>query len=162
MKRRSELEKLLNDVLAEEVSAACRDNLLAETLLLAGRKRQRRIWFRGATSAALVAALGVWFWPARELPRQSAGASRVRLVTTEPLSRSDTVESRLGLTPAFDSSAQELVLVETRTPAPDLQAIDDQQLLSLLNRPAALVRRDAGHAELVFVNSADREQLISQ
>jgi hypothetical protein len=162
VKKRSELKELLSDVLAEEVSAPGRADLLAETLLLARRKRHRQVLLRGAASVTLLLSLCVWFWPVEERVPEKASASSIRLVVTEPLSRSDTVESRRGLTPTFDSSAQELVLVETQKPTAELEAIDDQQLLTLVNRPAALVRRDARHAELVFANAADREQLRSQ
>jgi hypothetical protein len=162
VKKRSELKELLSDVLAEEVSAPGRSDLLAQTLDLARRKRQWQVGYRAAASVALLVVLGVWLWPARELPPGNAGAGSIRLVVTEPLPPSDTVESRRGLTPTFDSSAQELVLVETQKPTAELEAIDDQQLLTLVNRPAALVRRDARHAELVFANAADREQLRSQ
>lgn len=161
MKKRSELERLLSDVLAEEVSASGHDDLLAQTLRLARRKRQQRVFFRGVTGIALLTLLGIWLWPAGELPREGAGASDIRLVSTTPLSRLETVETQPGVTPTLGSS-QDVSVVETRTRAPELQTIDDQSLLTLVNRPAALVRLDAEHTQLVFANSSDRDELMKQ
>ena len=155
-------DRLLADVLGEGVSAAFRESLLNQTLRLARRRRRFR-QARGAASAlAVLAALGLLVWhqfPSGRGPA-SLPARPYLLVRTQPLPRAAWVETKSFPAAGLIASAATRHIVVTANAGRLVHEINDDELLALVPKPAALVRHGPHSAELVFVNAADRDELL--
>ena len=155
-------EGLLADVLGEGVSVDFRERLLNETLHLARRRRRFR-QIRGTASAlAVLVLLGLLIWhqiPANRAP-VDLSAKPYLIVRTQPLPATALVRTKpLSLVSLVTSlrTASIIVTAEAGAPVPEL---NDDELLALLPKPAALVRCGPHCAELVFANQADRDELL--
>lgn len=155
-------ERLLADVLGEGVSADLRESLLSETIRLARRRRRFR-QVRGATSVlAVLAGLGLLIW--HQVPSDRAPAALpvkpYTLVRSQPLPPAAWV--RTGpLSPAsIVASTSTVNIIATAGASSPIREINDDELLALLPKPAALVRFGPHSAELGFVNQADRDELL--
>lgn len=154
--------RLLADVLGERISADFREGLLNETLRLV-RRRQRFRQVRAAASAlAVLAALGLLIWhqqpSSRVHPREPA--KPYRLVRTQPLPRKAWVETRPFPSAGLVASVPTQLVVQTAKAGASVREINDEELLALVRKPAALVRYGPQSAELVFVNAEDQEELL--
>ncbi len=155
-------ERFLADVLGEGISADFREALLHETLRLARRGRRFRQARRAASALAVLAGLALLVW--RHVPAgpgiASLPARPYALVRTQPLPPSAWVATR-PLSPAsLVVSARLGNMVVTAKAAVPVREIDDDELLALAPKPAALVRHGPHSAELVFVNPSDRDELL--
>jgi hypothetical protein len=155
-------ERLLTDVLGEGTAADFREGLLHETMRLARRRRHFRQARRAASALAVLVGLGVLVW--RHSPSGLAPASLpakpYTIVSTQPLSPTAWVVTR-PLSPAnLVVSTSTGTIVLTATAAVPVREINDDELLALAPKPAALVRRGPHSAELVLVKLADREALL--
>jgi hypothetical protein len=106
--------------------------------------------------------MGLLVW--RHVPSASGPASLparlYALVRTQPLPPAAWVTTR-PLSPAnLVVSARTGNIVVTAAAGGLVREINDDQLLALVPKPAALVRYSPHSAELVFVNQADREELL--
>ncbi len=155
-------EPLLADILGEGIPAGFRENLLNETLRLARRRRRAR-QVRGAVSAwAVVAALGLALW---HLSQPAGGpltvpAKPYRLVRTQPLPRLAWVDTKPFPAADLVASVATRQIVVTAVAGRLVREIDDDELLALVPKPAALVRYSRHSAELVFVSAEDRDELL--
>lgn len=155
-------ERLLADVLGEGIPADVRNGLLHETLRLARRRRRFRQGRRASSALAVVVGLGLLLWhrfPSNLRPTGSP-AKPYTIVRTQPLPPAAWVATR-PLSPAnlVVSASIGHIVVTAKTDAP-VREINDDELLALVAKPAALVRRGPHSAELVFVNLADRDELL--
>ena len=155
-------ECFLTDVLGEGISADFREGLLHETLRLARRRRRFRQARRAASALAVLVGLGLLAW--RHVPSALGPASLPTrpyvLVRTQPLPPAAWVATR-PLSPAnLVVSARTSDIVVTAKDGVPLREIDDDELLALVPRPAALVRYGPHSVELVFVNPTDRDELL--
>jgi len=155
-------ERLLTDVLGEGTSADFRAGLLNQTLRLARQRRRFRQARRAASALAVLVGLGLLVW--REVPSglrpASLPAKPYALVRTQPLPPAAWVATR-PLSPAsLLVSAKLGNIVVTAQAAVPVREINDDELLALAPKPAALVRHGTHSAELVFVNAADRDELL--
>jgi hypothetical protein len=156
-------DRLLTDVLGEGVAADFRAGLLDQTLRLARRRRHFRQVRAAAPALAVLAALALMVvWHRIPAGRRSASlpAKPYTLVRTQPLPAAAWVMTS-PLSPArLISSASSGSIVLTATSDARARQLNDDELLALVPRPAALVRRGPHSAELVFVNQEDREALL--
>ncbi|MCX6926958.1 MAG: hypothetical protein NT154_27685, partial [Verrucomicrobia bacterium] len=151
-------ERLLADILGEGVAADFREGLLHEALHLARRRRRFR-QMRGAASAlAVLAGLGLLVWhpfPSGRAP-ESSPAKPYTIVRTQPLPPAALVRTA-PLSPAcFVATMKTGNIVATAEAGTPIREINDDELLALVPKPAALVRFGPHTAELVFVDPADR------
>ena len=155
-------ERLLADVLGEGISADFRQGLLSETLHLVRRRRRYR-QARNATSVlGLLAAFGLLVWhqsPSVRSPFASP-AKPYALVRTQPLPPASWVETRPFPASSIVTSARTDHIVHTAEAGARVRGLTDDELLSLVPKPAALVRFSPQSAELVFVNEVDRQELL--
>jgi hypothetical protein len=155
-------DRLLADVLGEGVAADFRESLLDETLRLARRRRRVR-QVRGAASVlAVLAALGLVLWHLA-LPRRGPAGAPARpylLVRTQPMPRAAWVETKPFPAAALVASVATRSIVLTADAVSPVHEINDDELLALTRKPAALVRHGPHLAELVFVNAEDRDELL--
>jgi hypothetical protein len=162
MNRPEHDEHLLADVLGEGVSADFREGLLNETLRLARRRRRFR-QARGAASVlALLAALALVVWH-QIPPTRSPLALPARpytIVHTQPLPAAAWVVTKPFAPASLLASVPTQSVVLTANAGPRAREISDDELLALVPKPAALVRCGPHCAELVFVNQADRDELM--
>ena len=159
----SQNERLLADILGEGDAAEMRVALLDETLRLARRRRRMR-QVRGATSAlALLAALGLLVWhqiPSDRAPSTPLGAKPYTLVRTQPLPPAGMVRTTPLAPTSFVASVAMHHIILTAQAGARARELNDDELLALVPKPAALVRCGPHCAELVFVNQADRDELL--
>ena len=155
-------ERLLADVLGEGGAADFREGLLHETLRLARRRRRVRQVRRTASALAVLVGLGflVWRHSPSGLSPAPVPAKPYALVRTQPLSPTAWVATRPLSRANLVVSASTGNIVVTAQAAVPVREINDDDLLALLPRPAALVRYGPHSAELVFVNAADRDELL--
>ena len=87
-------------------------------------------------------------------------AEPYKLVRTQPLPPAAWVETK-PLTPSdiVSSVRTDNIILTARTGNP-IRRLNDDELLALLPKPAALVRFGPHTAELVFVNAADQDELL--
>ena len=82
------------------------------------------------------------------------------LVRTQPLPLAACVVTRpLSPENLLVSARLENIIVTARASVP-IREINDDELLALAPKPAALVRRGPHSAELVFVSAVDRDKLL--
>ena len=155
-------ERLLTDVLGEGTSADFREGLLHETLHLAKRRRRFRQARRGASTLAVLLGLGllVWHHSPSSLGPASLPTKPYTLVRTQPLPLAACVVTRpLSPENLLVSARLENIIVTARASVP-IRELNDDELLALAPKPAALVRRGPHSAELVFVSAVDRDALL--
>jgi len=162
MSRKTDNEELLDDVLAEAAPADFREALLDTTLRQVRRRRRLR---RARNVAGVVAALlllGALVWPknakqtpiAIAPPTKKAVEQSYTLVTTQPLSPDNMVQTHPFGTPQIITSRATVEIVQTA--AENFHLINDEQLLALTaDHPAILVRTGPHSEELVFANPQD-------
>jgi hypothetical protein len=161
----SENERLLNDLLAEGTPADFRLALLDQTLGLARWRRRWRQTRRAAAALAVFAGLAVGLWrlapPPPPAPVPAAARSSVEIVRTRPLPAGALVSTQPFPSERQATSALTVTVVTTLPGSNLLRELSDNELLALVApRPAALVWRGPHAAELVFVNPADRAELL--
>jgi hypothetical protein len=159
---RRQNEHLLRDVLSEGISADFREGLLKQTLRLARRGRRFRQARRAASALAVVVGLGLLVWHQFPSGRGPAGlpAKPYALIRTQPLPPAAWVATRpLSAARLVASAKNGNIVVIAKTGVP-VREINDDELLALVPKPAALVRRGPHSAELVFVSTADRNELL--
>ncbi len=155
-------ERLLSDVLDEGASAGFRAAMLGQTLRLARRRRRVRQLRAGIPALAILAAMALLVWhqiPMRRSPT-APPAKPYTLVRTQPLAASAWVVTKplsLASVVASVSSSRVILTAQAHMRA---RPITDEELLALVPKPAALVRRGPHSAELVFVNQQDQEELL--
>ena len=155
-------ERLLTDVLSEGSSADFREGLLNQTLRLARRHRHFRQTRRAASALAVLVGIGLLVW--RHVPSAlgptSSPAKPYVLVRTQPLPPAAWVAT-MPLSPAnLLVSVRTGNIVATAKASVPVREINDDELLALVPKPAALVRREPHSAELVFVSTVDRDKLL--
>jgi hypothetical protein len=155
-------EHLLADVLGEGIPADVRDGLLHETLRLARRRRRFRQGRRAASALAMLLGLGLLVWHRLPSHLRPTGfpAKPYTIIRAQPLPPAAWVATR-PLSPAnlVVSASIGNIIVTTKAGVP-VREINDDELLALVPKPAALVRHGPHLAELVFVNLADRDELL--
>jgi hypothetical protein len=153
---------LLTDVLSEGTAEEFREGLLRETLRLARRRRHFRQARRAASALAVLVGIGLLVW--RHVPTvlspASLPAKPYTLVRTQPLTPA-AWEATRPLSPAnLLVSVRTGSIVVTAKASVPVREINDDELLALVPKPAALVRHGPHSAELLFVNLADRDELL--
>ena len=155
MNRRTDNERLLAEVLADESGDGFREALLEETLR---RVRHRRQWRRmrrigGALALAVVIAIAVWpvarpVVAKREIARLPA--TSYHLVISQPLLPGQIVTTAPGSVEPVIASVTTMRVVHTL--GGGYHEVGDDELLALAApQTAALVRRGPHEAELVFL-----------
>lgn len=155
-------EHFLSDVLSEGISVDFREGLLNQTLRLARRRRRSRQVRRTASALAVVVGLGLLVWQRLPSTLRPTGfpAKAYTIVRTKPLPQAAWVATR-PLSPAdLVASAKTGNIVVTAKTGVPVREINDDELLALVPKPAALVRYGSHSAELVFVNLADRDEFL--
>lgn len=163
MKKIPERESLL-EVLTADNSGGERESLLQLTLQHVRHRRSRRRRAGATLVVGMLTALGWagWQWEQGErriVAEQSLSerpASGLRIVGTEPLPESQFVRTQSGRVSVVRSVAGAVMIVETARVPRAWTAIDDRQLLALVDDQAILVREESGRAELIFLTPADR------
>ena len=155
-------ERLLTDVLGEGMAADFREGLLNEMLRLAKRRRRFRQARRTASALAVLVGFGLLIW--RQFPPGPGPASLPTkpyvLVRTQHLPPTAWVATKpLSSANLLVSTSHGNVVVTAKAGVP-LRELNDDELLALVPKPAALVRYGPHSAELVFVNRADRDELL--
>ena len=155
-------ECLLGDVLSEGTAAGFREGLLNQTLRLARRRRCFRQARRATSVLALLAGVGMlvcYRFPSKPAP-EAPSTWPCAMIHTQPLPPAAWVVTRpLAPENLVISASVSRILVATKG-GERVREINDDELLALVTKPAALVRRGPHSAELVFVSSADREELL--
>ena len=155
-------ERLLTDVLGEGISADFREGLLHETLRLARHRRQVRQLRRAASALAVLVGLGLLIWHRLPSNLRPTGfpAKPYAIVRTQPLPPTAWVATRPFSPANLVASTKTGDIIVTAQASVPVREINDDELLALAPRPAALVRRGPHSAELVFVNPEDRNELL--
>ncbi len=157
MKRRTDQEQLLNDVLADESEAGLNAAALDQLLQLARRRRHRRQARRvGVTVAVVVAVVSAFLFqfearkPKADLAHKPIVPPNFETVTTFALTAEQLVSSQ-PLSPEQTVHSGGTV-VEVRTTGANYHSVNDEELLELAKpNIAVLVRRGPHDAELVLV-----------
>ena len=155
MTRRTDQERLLTDVLREEAGAEFHDALLGETLRLARRRRQARLAQRvGGVFALMAVAMGIALWRRPHAPvlETRTPAPHYQLTLSQPLPATCVVSSRPLRADQVVVSTLASSVIQTTTTGGLYRVLGDDELLALAPLPAALIRRGAHEAELVFVS----------
>jgi hypothetical protein len=155
-------ERLLADVLGEGLSPDFREGLLNETLRLARHRRRFRQVRRAASAMAVLAALGLLVWHQFPSGRAPAGfpTKPYTVVRTQPLPPAAWVRTQPLAPASLVASVKTGNVVSTAAAGSLIHEVNDDELLALVPKPAALVRHGPGSAELVFVNQSDRDELL--
>jgi hypothetical protein len=154
MNRRTDNERLLDDVLADESGAGFRAALLDETLRHVRRRKQWRQTRRIGVLALVVAAgIAIWHRPTPRVARQEIASLPVapyQLVISQPLLPGQIVTTAPGAAEQILASAMTLGLVHTTVGG--YHEVGDDELIALAApQIVALVRRGPHEAELVFL-----------
>ena len=159
MKPTPDHERLLTDVLAEDISGYSRESLLEKTLLLAKQRRHVRVLRRGAGILAILGVISIFIW---ESPRTAPAPVSVKppsfvLIRTQSLPANATVRTQQLSANTLVASYPSAKIVHTDVHGEGLRLLNDRELLALVDsRPVVLVRRGPGAAELIFANPADQ------
>ena len=155
MKRPSDRERLLAEVLAEAEPPDFRAGILAGTLRLARRRRHTRRAWRVSALLATVGALGFFAWHVS--PSLTPRASH-EVVVTRPLAASAQIRTRSFESAGIINSFSSVVMVQTRLDNGAVRRISDQELLALAApRPAALIRLGPQTQKLIFTDASDQD-----
>lgn len=158
MKRETDNDDLLDDVLAEATPPAFRSTLLEATLQRARRRRRMRHVGRAALPVALVTlgAMLAW-WNGRRPPDSPVPMPTeppCRIVRTQPLPSSAVVATQTLPPKRIVASVPFSAVVHTTPGSGGFRLISDEELLALVGRPAALVRVGPHAQELIFPSPA--------
>ena len=156
MNRRTDNERLLAEVLADESGKGFHEALLGETLRHVRRRRQWRRARRIGGVLALAVVIGIAVWPGKA-PNVTPGQEIARrpvasylLVVNQPLLPGQIVTTSPGVTEQVISSTMTLGMV--RTTSSGYHEVGDDELFALAApQTVALIRRGPHEAELVFV-----------
>ena len=154
MNRRTENERLLDAVLADESDAGFDAALLNETLRHVRRRKQRRQARRiGALALVLGIAIGICYRSTPRIAREEIVNSPVasyQLVVSRPLLPGQILTTSPGAIQPVWVSAVTMELVHTT--AGGYHEVGDDELIALAApQIVALVRRGPHEAELVFL-----------
>ena len=155
MNRRTDKERLLADVLADESGNGFREALLDETLRHVRRRRQWHRARRIVGALALVVVIAIAVWPARTSrgAKQAIASSPVanyQLVISQPLLPGQIVTSSPIAVEQVIASVVTVGMIQTI--GGGYHEVGDDELLALaVPQPVALVRRGPHEAELVFL-----------
>jgi len=161
MKKPSDLERLLDDVLAVDGPERFTPDPLGFTLQHVRRHRRRRQIASSALIAALLVLITLPLWRPVQKDRQYVGnassqQSLIHTVTTKAIAAEIKIATRISVTQLVQSSPADLRWVETSTDTAAWQQIDDGQLLTIITgHPATLLHPGSKNAELVFANLDD-------
>jgi hypothetical protein len=150
---------LLADVLAESEPTGFRAALLGETLRLAGRRRWARRSRQATAALAVLGLLGTLVWQFM-LPGHGVftpTATSYAMVRTEPLAPGAIVRTQSFAVDCIVVSVASVDVVRTTPNSGRFRKIDDDELLALVARPAALVRVGPNSAKLIFLNPDDQD-----
>ena len=152
---------LLTDILQEGSYPQFRDDLSAQFRAEVRRRRHRKIAVFAITAmAASIAIVAMLILsPKRSDLRQASKKESVPTIRSTPLP----AEQVLSTAPMFVEAVENRATVLTfkTTSNPDLESIDDSQLLAIFhNYPTGLFQVDAGE-RLVFVNPEDTKRFMS-
>lgn len=156
MNRRTDNERLLAEVLADESGEGFQEALLAETLR---HVRRRRHWRRARQiggGLALAVVIGIAIWPGtapRIMPKQEIAGRSVatyQLVVSQRLLPGQLVTTAPGATERVISSLVAAGMVHTTSGG--YHEVGDDELFTLAApQTVALVRRGPHEAELIFL-----------
>lgn len=164
MNKRTDHERLLEDVLVDETGGAVREASLENILRLARRRRRTRQMQRAGAVLALllVATMGAL----RYLPPKSAKPEVAQVppalpgfarITSQPLTPAEWVTSQPLAQNQIVAALQRPNIVHT-VPG-NFRVVGDEELLALAApQIVALVRRGPHEAELVFVSPQSNSQ----
>ena len=155
MNDRPDSERLLSDILAEDAPVGFREELLANTLRLARRRRHTRQTRRAVAALAIVLSLFfvAWHWltPAARSPEP---ARRYVLVRTRPLPPQAFIQTQPLARAAVVASRRVADILTTADGGYRAREIEDEELLALAApNPVVLVRYSPHQAELLFANA---------
>ena len=159
MSRATDQRRLLADMLAEAEPTGFRDEILGETLRLAGRRRRVRRIGQASTALAVLCLVGtlIWqfIWPGHGiLAPKSANCAIVR---TETLPPNSMVHTQPFAAERVVASVASVDVVHTTPNSGNFRKIDDDELLALVARPAALIRVGPHSAKLILLNSEEQK-----
>jgi hypothetical protein len=151
--------RLLADVLAEAEPTGFRAALLGETLRLAGSRRRARRLRQATTALAVVGLFGALVW---RFLLQGQGvltptSASCVIVRTEPLPPGAIVRTQPFAADRVVMSVASVDVIRTTLNSGRFRKIDDDELLALVARPAALVRVGPNSANLIFLNPEDQK-----
>jgi hypothetical protein len=153
MNRQTDRERLLADVLAEAEPARFRENLLGETLRLAGYRRRIRLARRAAAALAVLGLVAALAWRALVTGNTAITLQgHYNLVRTAPLPGSAIISTHAFPGEHIMTSLGKVSVVRTTPDGQRPRAINDDTLLALVApRPAVLVSLGPNSAELIFM-----------
>ncbi|HVO33831.1 MAG TPA: hypothetical protein VMU17_07935 [Elusimicrobiota bacterium] len=150
---------MLTDVLAEAEPAGFRAALLGETLLLAARRRRVRHIGHASGALAILCVLGTLVWqfmpPGHGI--LAAKSTDCAIVRTETLPPSSIIHTQPFAADHTVVSVASVDIVHTTPNSGKFHKINDDELLALVVRPAALVRVGPQSAKLIFLNPEDQK-----
>ncbi len=159
MKRDTDNEQLLNEVLSESAPAEFRDAMLRETVRLArSRRRSRQFRRAGLIMMVLLAAALLWpHFPHHTKVVQQAAPTVVEpnytLVPNEPLP-TEMIITTQPLVPQQVAASGSVEIIETSTG--NYRSINDDELLALVGpRRGLLIRTGPNTEELIFANTVE-------
>ncbi|MGD0016170.1 MAG: hypothetical protein ABSC38_01440 [Verrucomicrobiia bacterium] len=172
MKQPTKTERLLDEVLAETISADFSQGLLEQTLHQARRRRRIRHLRQGLLMLAALGALPFWLWHLKtsapvqnteEIRSAPQMAPAFVVVKTRPLSPGMLVETQTGLATTISTTPSAITLVATRPADQSFRLLDDDQLLALVaDQPAAMVRLGPHDATLIITDQILQDGLPVQ
>jgi hypothetical protein len=159
MSRTTDQRRLLADVLADPEPTEFRGLLLGETLRLAGRRRRVRRIGQASTALAVLCLIGTLIW---QFMRPGHGiltpmAVSYANIRTEALPSSAIVHTQPCAAECIVASVASVDVVHTTPNSGRFRKIDDDELLALVARPAALIRIGPQSAKLILLNSDDQK-----
>jgi hypothetical protein len=159
MSHATDQRRLLADVLAEAEPTGFRAALLGETLRLAGSRRRVRRFRQTTAALAVLGLLGTLAWqlllPGRGFFTPTATSCAV--VRTEPLPPEAIVGTQPFVADRIVVSVASVNVIHTTPNSGGFRRLNDDELLALVARPAALVRVGSNSAKLIFLNPEDQK-----
>lgn len=157
MKSKLESECLLDDVLRSVAPEDFRAAVLSASLRQAGWRRCRRGAAKGLSLGAILLGLAWWSWPGRvqeiAVPNAAPTPRPYGLVRSEQLDTAMLVATQPGSCSVIESKASMIATVETRRGSRLYREINDDELLLLLaGRPAALSRHGPDQATVLILD----------
>lgn len=155
MNRRTDNERLLADVLADESGDGFREALLNETLRHVRRRRQWRRARRISAVLALVVVIAISVWPGATPRVTRPGIARLpvatyQLVLSQPLLPGQIVTTSPVAAEQVIASVVTMGMVHTTSGG--YHEVGDDELLALaVPQTVALVRHSPHKAELIFL-----------
>ena len=157
MNKKTDQERLLDDVLAGEADAGFHEALLAETLRLARRRRRSLHAQRVGVMLAvisLITAVAVWRNPRAPVIVPPSPAQNYQVIFSQPLPAASIVSTRLLSADQLVASKAMAVVIHTTAMSAGYREVGDDELLALAApQVVALVRRGPHEVELLFIPS---------